>query len=120
MVKQKIKNQKWLNRNLLFAVNGIYTAIIESAEPALAASLIADGQRGTGYGMLSTVKGLGYFPSSIIVGVLWSYISPAAGLLFGEGLVVLTVIIIFCFGFPEKNNDLFSTGSGSMALFLSS
>ena len=66
---------------ILFALSGIYTAIIESSEPALASTLIAANEHGTGYGVLSTVQGVGDFISSIGIGVLWTYASPGTGFL---------------------------------------
>ena len=66
---------------ILFALSGIYTAIIESSEPALASTLIAADEHGTGYGVLSTVQGIGDFISSIGIGALWTYASPGTGFL---------------------------------------
>jgi MFS family permease len=86
---------------LLFVINGVYTAIIESTEPALTATLIAGDQHGTGYGMLSTTKGVGYFASSIVVGALWTYISPSAGFLFGGVLATLAAIILLVIRLPK-------------------
>lgn len=79
---------------LLFAVSGIYTAIVESSQPALASRLIAEDQRGAGYGIMSSVDGVGDFLSSIIVGALWTYISPAAGFGFGGVLAILSALIM--------------------------
>jgi MFS family permease len=70
--------QKWL-LILLFALSGIYTAIIESSQPALASTLIAEHQHGTGFGLMSAVDGVGDFLSSITMGVLWTAVSPNAG-----------------------------------------
>jgi len=78
-----------------FAVSGIYTAIIESSQPALASTLIAADQHGAGYGVMSAVDGVGDFLSSITVGLLWTYLSPASGFLFGGILAMLAAIILF-------------------------
>jgi MFS family permease len=80
---------------VLFALNGIYTAIIESSQPALASTLIADDQHGAGYGVMSAVDGVGDFLSSITVGLLWSYFSPAVGFLFGGILAICASFILF-------------------------
>jgi len=87
---------------ILFALNGIYTAVIESTEPALTSTLLLENQHGTGYGMLSTTKGVGYFLSSIVVGTLWTYISPGAGFLFGAVLAVSAAIILFLIHLPKN------------------
>jgi len=88
---------------LLFALNGIYTAIIESSQPALASGLIADDQHGAGYGVMSSVDGIGDFLSSITVGLLWTYLSPAVGFLFGGVLALLAAIILFLIRLPKNN-----------------
>ena len=78
----------------LFALNGIYTAIIESSQPALASTLIAADQRGAGFGLMSSVDGLGDFLSSIVVGLLWTYVSAFAGFAFGGILAIIAALIL--------------------------
>lgn len=79
---------------LLFALGGIFIAAEDTLEGALAADLLPEPVRGTGYGVLATVNGIGDFASSIVVGALWTGVSPAAGfayasLLFGLGAIVI-------------------------------
>jgi len=87
---------------LLFALNGMYTAIIESSQPALASTLIADDQHGAGFGVMSSVDGLGDFLSSVIVGLLWTFLSPAIGFLFGGVLALLAAIVLFSIHLPKN------------------
>jgi len=89
---------------VLFAINGMYTAIIESSQPALASTLIAGDQHGAGYGVMSSVDGVGDFLSSITVGLLWTYLSPAVGFLFGGVLALLAAIILFLIRLPKNNH----------------
>ena len=63
----------------LFGLAGIYIAIVDSMERALAADLLPLDRRGTGYGALATVNSFGDLTSSIVVGFLWTYVSVAAG-----------------------------------------
>ena len=70
--------QKWI-LVLLFALSGIYTAILESSQPTLASTLMREDQHGTGFGLMSAVDGLGDFLSSVTMGVLWTFVSPNAG-----------------------------------------
>lgn len=79
----------------LFALGGIFIAAEDSLEGALAADLLPDDVRGTGYGVLATVNGLGDFLSSIIVGTLWTAISPVAGFAYATILSILGAIVIF-------------------------
>ncbi|QKE41944.1 MAG: MFS transporter [Ferrovum myxofaciens] len=86
--------QKWA-LVLLFALNGIYTAIIESSQPVLASTLLCEHEHGTGYGAMSSVDGLGDFLSSITVGVLWSVFSPAIGFGFAATLALFAAVLLY-------------------------
>ena len=59
---------------------------VSSAHGALAADLLPPELRGIGYGVLGTVNGLGDLFSSIIVGLLWTHVTSAAG--FGYAAVL--------------------------------
>ena len=71
---------------LLFIVAGVAIAITDAMERTVAADLLPENLRGTGYGTLATVNGIGDFASSSVVGLLWTAISPLAG--FGYGAVL--------------------------------
>jgi MFS family permease len=64
---------------ILFALAGIYIAIVDSMERAFAADLLPLDRRGTGYGALATINSFGDLTSSMAVGFLWTYVSVAAG-----------------------------------------
>lgn len=86
---------------LLFLGSGIALAIIDALERTVAADLLPEDLRGTGYGTLSFVNGIGDFGSSSMVGFLWNAISPLVG--FGYG-AVLTIFGGFLLLFL-KNHD---------------
>lgn len=79
---------------LLFFVGGFYIAIEDSLERAISADLLPEELRGTGYGALATVNGIGDFISSIIVGILWTTISPAAGFSYAAVLSLLGATVL--------------------------
>jgi MFS family permease len=79
---------------LLFGIAGIYIAIEDSLERAVAADFVPPHLRGTGFGMLATVNGLGDFISSIAVGLLWSSVSPNSGFLFAGILGLAGTILL--------------------------
>jgi len=55
----------------LFALAGVYVGIQEALEGAMTADLIPDRtRRGTAYGLLGCVNGIGDFAASVVVGVL--------------------------------------------------
>jgi MFS family permease len=52
---------------VLFAAAGVYLAVEEALEPALAADLVPDpAVRGTAFGVLATVNGVGDFAASLL------------------------------------------------------
>jgi len=79
----------------LFVLAGSYIAIVDSMERALAADLLPLERRGTGYGALATVNSVGDLVSSIAVGMLWTYVSSAAGFFYGAVLTLLGAVALF-------------------------
>jgi MFS family permease len=73
----------------LFGMAGFYVAIQDTLEKSVAAELLPREIRATGFGVLATVNGLGDFFSSIIVGFLWTEVSPAAGFIYAAVLTAL-------------------------------
>jgi MFS family permease len=94
-------DQKWL-LGLLFALSGVYTAIIESSQPALASTLIPDAQHGAGFGLMSAVDGVGDFLSSIAMGLIWTAISPDAGFAVAGSLALVSALMLARMHFPPR------------------
>lgn len=61
----------------VFACAGIYVAIQDALEGAIPADLVATQSRGTAYGLMGTVNGVGDLTASVLVGTLWTAVSPA-------------------------------------------
>jgi MFS family permease len=80
---------------LIFVAAGIFTATTETVEGAFAADLLPSEVRGTGYGALRTINGIGDFASSAIVGVLWVTFSPAIAFEYSAILSALGALILF-------------------------
>jgi len=70
----------------LFGLAGVYVAIQDTVERSVATELLPREIRATGYGVLASVNGIGDFASSMIVGFLWSAVSPAAGFIYAAAL----------------------------------
>lgn len=82
----------WLGT--FFALAGVHMAVQQALEKSLSAELLGAEVRGTGFGVLATVNGIGDFVSSIVVGALWSATAPATGFIYaavfmlaGAGLI---------------------------------
>jgi len=78
----------------LFGIAGIHLAIRDAIEKALAAELLPTESRGSGFGVLATVNGIGDLVSSVSVGILWSAVSPTAGFIYSGVLVLCGAFLI--------------------------
>jgi MFS family permease len=79
---------------LLFAFSGVSAAGYTALEKAYAADLLPSKLRGTGYGVLQTIDGIGDFVSSFAVGFLWSVISPTASFTYAALLSFLAAALL--------------------------
>jgi MFS family permease len=78
----------------LFGLAGFYVAIQDTLEKSVAAELLPREIRATGFGVLATVNGVGDFFSSIIVGFLWTEVSPAAGFIYAAALTAMGGLLL--------------------------
>lgn len=63
---------------VLFGAYGFYTALTEGVEKALLADLAPKDRKATILGLNSMLVGVALLPASVIAGVLWDWVSPAA------------------------------------------
>jgi MFS family permease len=78
----------------LFALAGVHLAIRDAIEKALAAEILPREARGSGFGVLATVNGIGDLISSVTVGVLWSSVSSSAGFIYSAFFVLLGAVLV--------------------------
>lgn len=71
---------------LIFITGGVVYAAQQALERAIAADLVEESVRSTGFGALAAVNGAGDFISSLVVGALWTLFSPSVA--FGYSLVM--------------------------------
>jgi MFS family permease len=79
---------------MLFGLTGVAMALHETIEKALSVALLPAERRGSGFGALAAVNGLGDFVSSIAVGALWTGVSAAAGFGFAAALTALGAVVL--------------------------
>lgn len=63
---------------VVFALAGTFTGVVEALEDSLTAFMVPKTQHGMAYGSLAAVNAIGDFASSIVVGGLWTAVSPSA------------------------------------------
>ena len=61
-----------------FGVSGVYMGVWETVEDSTAATILPAVTRGTGFGLLTSVNGIGDLISSALVGSLWTISPPVA------------------------------------------
>jgi MFS family permease len=79
---------------LVFVLAGVYVAVQDALEPALAAQYVSKAARSLGFGALGLVSGLGDFVSSIAVGCAWMLVSPAAGFVMAGFLMTVGAVTL--------------------------
>jgi len=70
-----------------FALGGAYVGAEETLEDAVTAEEIPSIQRGTGFGALAIVNGVGDMVSSVMTGWLWAWVGP--GVAFGAAAAIM-------------------------------
>ena len=75
----------------LYAFYGLFYALTEGSSKALVAELVPSATRGLAYGLYNAAVGVMALPASLIAGVLWARISPAAPFAFGAALATLAL-----------------------------
>jgi MFS family permease len=79
---------------LVFSLGGVFTGVEEALEDSITAEIVPAPQRGMAFGTLAAVNAVGDFASSLLVGALWTAVSPSAafataGVLFAAGSVLV-------------------------------
>ena len=87
------KWQVWL----LFALYGLYYGISEGVTRAFVSDLVPVERRGTAYGWYHAAVGISLLPASVIAGLLWQYVSPAATFYFGAGMAGVAMLGLLLF-----------------------
>jgi MFS family permease len=82
---------------VLFALSGIHIGFKQALEKSLAAELMPAELRGSGFGVLATLNGIGDLISSVAVGALWSAVGPAAGFAYAGVFTLAGALLIYFF-----------------------
>lgn len=80
-----------------FALYGVYTAMVAGVERAFIAQIAPPGVKGTLLGLHGTLVGMALLPASLIAGLMWNLLGPAAPFLLGAGLSLLASLILGIF-----------------------
>ncbi|MBM4125168.1 MAG: MFS transporter [Nitrospira sp.] len=76
----------------LFLLYGGYMGLTDGVQRAYLATLIPEEQKATGFGLFHLVVGAAILPASLVAGLLWDHLGPAAPFWFGAGLALLSAV----------------------------
>jgi hypothetical protein len=79
----------------LFGLAGLSMAVVDSLEGAMTADLVAEPLRGTAYGILGTVNGIGDLVASLLVGVLWTVFSPGVAFIYASIMMIIGAVVVY-------------------------
>jgi len=82
---------------LLFGIAGIHDAVQQAVEKSLAAEILPKASRGSGFGVLAAVNGIGDLISSVVVGLLWTKVSANSGFIYAAAFTFLGAVLIYFF-----------------------
>ena len=80
-----------------FMVYGIYYGLSEGTEKALVADLAPAALRGTAFGIYNAALGVGSLLASVVFGLVWKLVSPAAAFGLGAALALLATVLLAAF-----------------------
>ena len=79
---------------VLFIIYGAYYALTDGVQRAFVADLVPDHLRATALGTFSMATGLALLPASLIAGLLWDRIGPAAPFFYGATLAGASLLLL--------------------------
>ncbi len=89
----------------LFILYGCYMGVTDGVQRAYLATLVAEQRMATGFGLYHMVVGLAILPASLLAGLLWDHISPAAPFWFGSGTAALALLLFVKFSWQDLRTD---------------
>ena len=85
----------WFALALMALFVGAQNPVVSSVESSLTSSMVEERRLGTAFGVLNGVNGVGDMVSSIVAGVLWTFVSPGAALGFGAVLSTIAAVVLW-------------------------
>lgn len=92
----------YLGLGFMFALGGMGVGIYEAGEDTVAAELLPRESRGSGFGALSVVTGMGDFVSSLLFGWLWSAFGAARASICILVPMLIGVTLMFHLGYRNR------------------
>jgi len=89
----------------LFAIYGLYSALVDGSQKAMISDIVRKDLRGTGYGIYHAVLGITLLPASLIAGLLYDNISSDAPFYFGSIMALIATVLMVIFAIKNKKTN---------------
>jgi MFS family permease len=86
----------------LFAMYGLYSALVDGSQKAMISDIVSKDLRGTGFGIYHAVLGITLLPASLIAGLLYDNVSPNAPFYFGSAMALTATVLMVIFAIINK------------------
>jgi MFS family permease len=90
----------------VFAVYGVYMGIADGNGRALLAEFSTGQRRGTAFGVYHMTVGVAALPASVVAGLLYDHVSPAAPFWVGAGGAVLAGVLMLALVSEPRKDEL--------------
>jgi MFS family permease len=90
----------------LFAMYGLYSALVDGSQRAMISDIVSKDLRGTGYGIYHAVLGITLLPASLIAGLLYDKVGSGAPFYFGSVMALAAAGGMTVFAVMRKKRKL--------------
>jgi MFS family permease len=81
----------------LFAMYGLYSALVDGSQKAMISDIVSKDLRGTGFGIYHAVLGITLLPASLIAGLLYDKVNSSAPFYFGSAMALAAAVLMVIF-----------------------
>jgi len=89
----------------LFAMYGLYSALVDGSQKAMISDIVSKDLRGTGFGIYHAVLGVTLLPASLIAGLLYDKVNANAPFYFGSAMALTATILMLIFTIANKKTN---------------
>jgi len=89
----------------LFALYGLYSALVDGSQKAMISDIVSKDLRGTGFGIYHAVLGITLLPASLIAGLLYDNVSSNAPFYFGSTMALIATVLMIVFAITNRKTD---------------
>jgi MFS family permease len=89
----------------LFALYGVYSALVDGSQKALISDIVSKDLKGTGFGLYHAVLGITLLPASLIAGLLYDKVNSNAPFYFGSLMALIASLLMILYTIVDKKTN---------------